>query len=653
MATEEYAVALVVDPNFGEDLCLLAERLAVFAISSPANVQASQEAALNPSCKHEVQVLRGLEQTPEETCAGKLRFVIENKAVWSHEPPLSVIEVYGAPLTPHLREVFESETFTKFEVMSNGFIARSRRAAIAEAANLENMARPLGLALSGGGFRASAFHLGVLKRLRELGILGKVDVLSTVSGGSITGVLWAYWNARRGDTINDEAEWNSFETGLIRFMTSGVRESIILRCFWIPFACILALMAAVAAQFWQDWSFGFAANNAVMMLAAPLLASAMAYVFWHYLAARLFERLIDREFFKGATLADLSASDSEPASGQPQLIVNATSLSSGDHLLFANRLGCGAPGRKVLRRVLPDTSGIPPPRRKRRRAQHRDKAPRVSLPLATPLARAVTASCAIPPVFAPLRIPDPQPWWESPSWWPGRFMAIDGGVNDNQGTQVLLDGYCRGAIVSDAAAALQVVPNPWSWQAFPPGRGVIFRSQDIIYERMRDLGYQRLEERYEFSECLADAGISHIAEDTGVPLLDGYTYIELWPSDDFAWDTDVRLPDIFVPPVASIRTDLDRFSHTEVSALMFHGYSLIDQSIRRNQPKWLSGTPAPLQFSSPVKEVCIDWPKLTTEQAVRYWSHLATSCFRLASYRRLGSLWKARKLERKVRQKES
>ena len=48
----------------------------------------------------------------------------------------------------------------------------------------------LGLALSGGGFRASLFHIGVLARLAELDLVGKVEVLSTVSGGSIVGALY-------------------------------------------------------------------------------------------------------------------------------------------------------------------------------------------------------------------------------------------------------------------------------------------------------------------------------------------------------------------------------------------------------------------------------------------------------------------------------
>ena len=49
----------------------------------------------------------------------------------------------------------------------------------------------VGLALSGGGFRASFYHLGVLARLAELDVLRNVEVLSCVSGGSIVGAC--YW----------------------------------------------------------------------------------------------------------------------------------------------------------------------------------------------------------------------------------------------------------------------------------------------------------------------------------------------------------------------------------------------------------------------------------------------------------------------------
>jgi NTE family protein len=49
----------------------------------------------------------------------------------------------------------------------------------------------IGLALSGGGFRAAAFHLGTFRKLEALGLLDKIDLLSCVSGGSIAGGVLA------------------------------------------------------------------------------------------------------------------------------------------------------------------------------------------------------------------------------------------------------------------------------------------------------------------------------------------------------------------------------------------------------------------------------------------------------------------------------
>ncbi|HET9025467.1 MAG TPA: patatin-like phospholipase family protein, partial [Burkholderiaceae bacterium] len=53
--------------------------------------------------------------------------------------------------------------------------------------NVNGEEKRIGLALSGGGFRAAGFHLGVMRELQRLGILAKLDVLSCVSGGSIAG----------------------------------------------------------------------------------------------------------------------------------------------------------------------------------------------------------------------------------------------------------------------------------------------------------------------------------------------------------------------------------------------------------------------------------------------------------------------------------
>ena len=52
--------------------------------------------------------------------------------------------------------------------------------------------RNIGLALSGGGSRAIAFHLGCLRALHDLRLLDRIDVISSVSGGSVIAAMYAY-----------------------------------------------------------------------------------------------------------------------------------------------------------------------------------------------------------------------------------------------------------------------------------------------------------------------------------------------------------------------------------------------------------------------------------------------------------------------------
>jgi predicted acylesterase/phospholipase RssA len=56
---------------------------------------------------------------------------------------------------------------------------------------LDALPSTIGLCLSGGGFRAASFHLGALRYLQRVGLLDRVRILSTVSGGTILGVRYA------------------------------------------------------------------------------------------------------------------------------------------------------------------------------------------------------------------------------------------------------------------------------------------------------------------------------------------------------------------------------------------------------------------------------------------------------------------------------
>ena len=66
----------------------------------------------------------------------------------------------------------------------------------------------IGISLSGGGYRAAAFHLGTLSFLNKIHVseektlLDCVSVMSTVSGGTITGLRYMLALAKKED-IND------------------------------------------------------------------------------------------------------------------------------------------------------------------------------------------------------------------------------------------------------------------------------------------------------------------------------------------------------------------------------------------------------------------------------------------------------------------
>ncbi|HEU4765769.1 MAG TPA: patatin-like phospholipase family protein [Pyrinomonadaceae bacterium] len=60
----------------------------------------------------------------------------------------------------------------------------------------------IAITLSGGGYRAAAFHLGTLDLLHRLNLLQSVHVLSTVSGGTLTGLKYAL-SAAEGVSFED------------------------------------------------------------------------------------------------------------------------------------------------------------------------------------------------------------------------------------------------------------------------------------------------------------------------------------------------------------------------------------------------------------------------------------------------------------------
>jgi predicted acylesterase/phospholipase RssA len=80
---------------------------------------------------------------------------------------------------------------------------------------------PLSLSLSGGGYRAAGFHLGVMELLDDVGLLSNVTSLSTVSGGTIFGAAWV---VKTLDGMGFEAFRGWFREWMLK--TNVVREAL-------------------------------------------------------------------------------------------------------------------------------------------------------------------------------------------------------------------------------------------------------------------------------------------------------------------------------------------------------------------------------------------------------------------------------------------
>ena len=107
------------------------------------------------------------------------------------------------------------------------------------------IARPetrIGLALSGGGFRAAAFHVGVLKRLEELRVLHQVEVLSTVSGGSITGALYALRCSQRGGAAGAYPV-DELVAEMRPFLVRNLRARALFGSPWRAFRALLSIVS--------------------------------------------------------------------------------------------------------------------------------------------------------------------------------------------------------------------------------------------------------------------------------------------------------------------------------------------------------------------------------------------------------------------------
>lgn len=93
----------------------------------------------------------------------------------------------------------------------------------------------VGLAISGGGFRATAFGLGSLRALNDRGLLPNLEVVSGISGGSLLAAMWAY-----GPESFDE-----FDASVVALLESGLQAELLRRAV-APRSVAQSMMSVVA-----------------------------------------------------------------------------------------------------------------------------------------------------------------------------------------------------------------------------------------------------------------------------------------------------------------------------------------------------------------------------------------------------------------------
>jgi len=406
----------------------------------------------------------------------------------------------------------------------------------------------VGLALSGGGFRASLFHIGVLARLAELDMLRHVEVLSCVSGGSIIGALY-YLNVRkllegRPDNEITRQDYIRLVDDMEQAFTAGIQNNPRMEVF--SKLLLLGQRTEEMGKLLDETLYGPAAGL------KPGERPELRDLRIHPPA--------DKE---EATLPKADRTPFVPkydnwrrAHKVPILIINATALNTGHNWQFTATFMGESPNQ-----IVPEVDG----NERLRRMYFDEKMPEQHRGL--PLGLAVAASAAVPGLFRPVKLSGLYPHRD--------LELVDGGVHDNQGIGGLLEQDCRVILVSDASGQLVAEPHPSRLET-----SVLVRSNNTLMSRVRELEYRELSARKE-AGLLRDILFVHLKKDLAVEPVE-------WIECDLAKETSESqgvLPGSPEPTnygvrgdvqnlLAGIRTDLDVFCEAEAYALMSSGYRM-------------------------------------------------------------------------------
>jgi predicted acylesterase/phospholipase RssA len=432
-----------------------------------------------------------------------------------------------------------------------------------------------GLALSGGGFRASLFHIGVLACLAERDALRHVEVLSCVSGGSIIGAHY-YLELRhllqtKTDSKIEPEDYVKIVERIEEQFLRGVQRNLRMR-----------VMAELTTNLKLIFRAGYSRTMRLGDLYERELFSRVADGHeqgsqWlpDWLAERLKRRRyrwLNELFIHPVNALGEPVKDFAPRNHNwrrqhkvPGLVLNATSLNTGHCWQFTASF-MGEPPTPINAEI--DANE----RLRRMYYRHAPAAHRT-----VRLGHAVAASSCVPGLFEPIILE---------GLYPERSVRlVDGGVCDNQGISSLLEQDCTVLLVSDASGQMDSEKVPSSGVL-----GVPLRANSILQTRVRETQYSGAAARKR-SQLLRGLMFLHLKQDLSaeaVPWVDCPSHLKVSdfaPVRDAGHDaTSFGIATSVQRQLSAIRTDLDSFHDIEAYALMTSGYRMAEAQLEGQTP---------------------------------------------------------------------
>jgi predicted acylesterase/phospholipase RssA len=430
----------------------------------------------------------------------------------------------------------------------------------------DNQQKKLGLALSGGGLRASYFHIGVLAQMAEQGLLRHVEVISTVSGGSIIGALYYLQVKKLLESKPDAEISNQDYINIVRAIETDFKTATDKNIRMSTFANFTSNLKMAKANYSRSDRISELYND------------------WIYQA--VLTKTSNPVQMRELKIFPPGEPDFHPHTGNagrkakvPILNINSTTLNTGRAWQFTAQT-MGEP-------IAEDDDGAPvseetdskSDRYRRARPSYDNMAPHQQ---DFGLGHAVGASAGVPGLFPPLSI--------SGLYQDGdqsiRVQLVDGGIYDNQGIDALLREECTDFVISDASAQLVVESEPRT-DTIP----VLTRTADCITaDRIRTETLKRLFKAYGREKI----AFMHLRKGLGVqeiPWIDNTNApsgpVRSLPPTSKQFGVDPEVQDL----LSQVRTDLDAFSEVEAYSLILDGYLMSSAELKAFQSHAGYGAP--------------------------------------------------------------